>query len=103
MNARVNAKLERRVDTDDGAAGSTTRFAQVSTGYLEVKTVGGREFWALKKQNPAVSHEVKTHFREDVTASDRWVFGSTVLNILTFFDPKSDRKELVMICEEIKG
>jgi SPP1 family predicted phage head-tail adaptor len=102
VNPRVNAKLERRVDTDDGAAGSATRYAQVSTGYLDVKTVGGREFWALKKQNSAVSHEVRTRFREDVTASDRWVFGNTVLNVLAVFDPTSQRKELVMICEEIK-
>lgn len=104
MNAgelRTRARLQRRVDTADGAGGSTTEWQDLSVCWASIECDSGREFFQQKALLPLLSHLVTIRYRRGVDATQRVVVGPRVLTVLSAADKDNRREWLTLACQEI--
>lgn len=101
---RHRIQLQRRTgETRDGATGEVTpAYTTYATVWADVQTVSGQEAEAAVTVYGTRTHVVALRFRSDVRPEDRALHGATVLHIEVVRDPQGRRRELELLCTELR-
>lgn len=98
---RHRIKIQEQARTSDGAGGSTIAWNTIATISARVLPLAGQELFEAQKQNPKVSHRVEARYRAGVTAKNRILFDSRILNIEAVANLEERGREMHLMCEEL--
>lgn len=100
-------KLRHRVTVqrDNGErsefGGPEESWSDVTTRWMTVEPLSGRELWNAQQVRPDVTHKVTARHLDGVTTKHRLKFGTRVLQIESVINPVERNEELMILCKEL--
>ncbi len=101
LRHRVTIQKVTRTNAADGSPVDT--WSALDTVSAEVKTVSGTERWANERTMQEYDIAVRIRHRADIGAGMRLLYGARVFDIKAPLDPDERRRELVLLCREVKN
>ncbi len=100
-NRRVQFQSLTRIQDTTGAPVESwlTQF----TTWARPKTINGRERWANERTAHTYSVAFEIRYRTDIDESMRALYNGRTLEVATIFDVDERRRELIVLCKEIKN
>lgn len=90
--------VERFTSTQDELGQPIESWAPLFTCWAAVEPLTGREFIAAQAAQSEVTARIRMRFRPWMTAEDRVIHDGKTYNIVSVVDPRSQGRELVLMC-----
>lgn len=92
--------IEQKSETIDSVGDAVNTWTTFKTVWAEVLSQSGKEFFAAREQHSELTHLITIRYLSGVTPKMRINHGGSFYNILAAFDPRKDRQELKIYCNE---
>lgn len=73
---------------------------KAATVWADIHPLNGKELWAAKAVNAEVEGRITIRHYPDLKAADRILYNGRVLEILSFFHPKEDKRTTQILYKE---
>lgn len=99
LNRRV--ELQRPSHSQDGVGQDQRRFTPAATVWAAVEPLKGEELFQAQKLVAEVTTRIVLRYRKDIDATWRVKFRDRLLKVESVINPRSDLRELQLMCKEI--
>ena len=99
MTERITLQAPTETRGADYADPQVT-WANVATVWAAVEPLVGREYFAQREQQSAVTVRIRIRYRADVTAKWRVLHGARVYEVESAICPAAEREQVVLMCTE---
>lgn len=98
LNRRV--LLQRRVETPSGTGGSTVAWEDIGQVWANIKHQSGAEVNRGDVPASAVKASIRIRLREDLDATCRVLYGSSIYDIKAVIEDAVGREFVDLVCEK---
>ncbi|AVP57751.1 phage head closure protein [Pulveribacter suum] len=90
--------LEKFTTTTDGWGQPVQSWTPLATVWAAAEPLVGREFIAAQAAQSEVTARIRIRWRGDVNSQVRVVHRGKTYDVQSVIDPRSERKELILMC-----
>lgn len=95
--------IQRATTSRDSYGQPIQTWTTLASWRCEVRPVRGAEYFAAQQFNAETSHKLTGHYISGVLPTDRVLFDSRVLKIISVINVGERGRELELMCKEVLG
>lgn len=100
---RHKVQIQERTRTKGASGVPVDTWVKFRDTWSNPKTVNGRERWANERTANEYDVAFEMRYQTGITEDMRIVYGTRTLQVSTVIDVDERRRELVVLCKEIKN
>lgn len=99
---RHRVTIQAQTTTQDEYGQPVQTWSDVATVWASVEDLSGREFFAAQQIAAEVTTRVTIRYRAGIEPDMRVIAGGRTLDIRSVQDPDGRRRQLVLMCREVR-
>ncbi len=99
---RHKVQFQQLVRTKDATGAPVESWSQVAAAWCAPKTITGRERWANERTAHEYDLALEIRYRTGLDESMRAIYNGRTLEVASIIDRDERRRDLIVLCKEIK-